>query len=100
MVEDMIAEIGIDDEERLYVRPTSTSFPHIYRAAMEVGWDDKTGRLFSPKPRKWTYVDWFSQIIAAASDEYGTRLNVVAGTVFVNIPDTLRTEIQSRCADA
>ena len=99
MIEDIIAEIGIDDKGRLYICPASTSFPYIYRAAMEVGWDDKTGRLFSPQPRKWTYIDWFNQIIAATSDEYGTRLRLTAGTVFVNIPDPLRAEIQSRSTD-
>jgi len=39
MVEDEIAEVGIDHDGRLYVRPTGHSFPYIYRAAKEVSWD-------------------------------------------------------------
>ena len=100
MSEDTIAEIGIDEDERLYVRPALASFPYIYRAAMEVNWDNQARRLFSPKPRKWTYADWFKQIIEATSDEYGIRLKLAADTIFVNVPDALRSEIQSYCQSA
>ena len=76
MAQDDIAEVGIDVVGRLYVRPISTFFDYIYRAAMEVSWDAATRRLLSPKPREWTYLDWFKQTVAAAADEYGTVLRV------------------------
>jgi Integron Cassette Protein Hfx_Cass5 len=95
MIEDAIAELGIDGDGRLYVRPATALFPGIYRAAMEVNWDDHTRRLFSPPPRKWAYADWFKQIIEAASDEYGIALKLVHDTTFVNIPDSLLSGIQS-----
>ena len=95
MREDTIAEVGIDGNGRLYVQPTSTSFDHIYRAAMEVGWDMSKRRLFSPKPREWTYLDWFKQIVAAATDEYGTRLRLTPDTVWSDVPPALRAEIAS-----
>lgn len=95
MSEDTIAEVGIDDEGRLYVRPSAMSFEYIYRAAMEVNWDDAKRRLSSPKPREWSYVDWFKQIVSAALDEYGARLKLTAETVWSNVPAPLRDELQS-----
>lgn len=71
MQDETIAEVGVDEEGRPYVRPSAMSFDYIYRAAMEVHWDAVEGRLFSPKPREWTYTQWFAQIVAAAADEYG-----------------------------
>lgn len=98
MTEESIAEVGIDDEARLYVRPATASFDYIYRAAMEVNWDASTRRLFSPKPREWTYLDWFKQIIAAAADEYGTALRLTSDTGWTKIPASLRAEIEGFAA--
>jgi hypothetical protein len=95
MVEDEIAEVGIDHDGRLYVRPTGHSFPYIYRAAKEVSWDPVRGVLFSPKPREWSYRDWFSQILSAVSDEYGVRLKVGPGAIWSNVPDELRKQIET-----
>ena len=73
MTDDTIAEVGIDEEGRLYVRPSTQSFEHIWRAAMQVNWDVAQHRLFGPRPREWSYVDWFRKIVAALADEYDTR---------------------------
>ena len=94
-MEDAIAEVGIDGEGRLYLRPCSMSFDHIWRAAMEVNWDASKRWLFGPKPREWTYADWFKQIVAAAADEYGARLRVTSETAWSNIPTALRNEIEA-----
>ncbi len=95
MTEDAISEVGIDSEGRLYVRPSSVSFEYIYRAAMEVNWDAKERRLFSPRPREWTYADWFRQIVAAAADEYGIRLKLTIETTWSNIAEPLKNEIEA-----
>ena len=95
MSEDIIAEVGIDDVGRLYVRPASMSFEHVWRAAGEVNWDSSTSRLVGPKQREWTYADWFRQIVAVVADEYGAQLRLVPETVWSNVPDALRTEINS-----
>jgi hypothetical protein len=95
MREDSIAQVGIDVDGRLYVKPTSTSFDYIYRAGMEVGWDSSERRLFSPRPREWTYLDWFKQILAAVADEYRTRLRLTPETVWSNVPTAVRAEISS-----
>lgn len=94
MAQENIAEVGIDEVGRLYVRPTSTSFDYIYRAAMEVKWDAANRRLSSPKPREWTYLDWFKQIVAAAADEYGTALRVTPDTGWTDVPAELQDEIE------
>jgi len=98
MQEDLIAEVGIDDEQRLWLRPSKVSFDCVYRAAMEVHWDDEQKRLFSPKPREWTYLQWFDQIITAAADEYGVRLKLTPSTLWRNVPDELKTSIQDSSA--
>jgi hypothetical protein len=33
-MEDIIEEIGIDEEEQLYLKPANETFPMIYREAM------------------------------------------------------------------
>lgn len=90
---DNISEIGIDYQEQLYVRPEHQTFEYIYRAAAEVGWDNKEKVLFSPKPKEWSYYDWFRHIIQSAKDEYGCTLHVTEQTIWTNIPDDLKQKI-------
>ena len=98
MTQDSIAEVGIDELGRLYVRPAVASFDHIYRAAMKVNWDASTRRLFSPKSREWTYLDSFKQIIAAAEDEYGTALRLTPDSDWTDVSAALRAEIERLAA--
>lgn len=93
MTEEGIAEVGIDEGGRLYVRPAERRFPEIYRAAMEVGWDSERGRLFAPRPREWSHARWFGQILAACAQEYGVRLKLGEETVWTEVPDAVRSEI-------
>jgi hypothetical protein len=71
MNSEKISEIAIDDSGRLTVKPNKQKFELIYRSALEVHWDDKKECLYSPKPREWTYLDWYKQIISAVESEYG-----------------------------
>ena len=68
MTTDRIAELAIDDAGRLCVKPTTATFPFIWREAMEVHWDPHGGFLYSPKPREWSYADWLRQILSAAKE--------------------------------
>lgn len=92
-----ITEVGIDSMDRLYVCPAITSFDHRYRAGMGVHWDSEKRRLFSPKPREWSYVRWFEQIVAAAAGEYGVQLGLTPQTVWSNVPEELRSAISNGC---
>jgi Integron Cassette Protein Hfx_Cass5 len=95
MVIEDIVEVRIDAEGKLVVRPQVSSFPFIYRAAMEVGWDPDNRTLFSPGPRELSYLQWFRQIVAAALDEYGVRLVITPQTAWADAPDALRAEIEA-----
>jgi len=95
MKRDAIAEVGIDDHQRLYVLPETQTFQHIYREAMEVHWDQARGYLYAPapprsdlKPGAW----WFQQILAAARAQ-ACELHLTTSTRWHQVPDALRQQI-------
>jgi hypothetical protein len=90
---DSIAEVGIDEQERIYVRPSVATFPFIYREAIEVHWEPVRHYLYSPKPREWTYLKWFQHVIHAAALQ-SSDLRLTPSTVWTNVPEELRAEIQ------
>ena len=93
MTTDSIAEVGIDEQQRIYVRPSTATFPYIYREAVDVHWEAKRHYLHSTQPREWTYLQWFQHIIgAAALQSYDLRLT--SATTWSDVPAQLRTEIQ------
>ena len=94
MTHDQIDEIGIDKNGSLYICPTASRFPYIYREAMEVGWNKSRLCLFSPKPREWSYLTWFQQLVAAAREQ-GVVLEIAASTRWSDIPSDLRRDIES-----
>ncbi len=92
MVKDKIIEIGIDEKEQIYIMPASKEFPYMYREAMEVHWDPKRKVLHSPKPREWTYLNWFNQITDAAREQ-GCELIITSSSKWKNISIDLKDEI-------
>lgn len=92
---DRIAEIRIDEAGRLCVSPETADFAFIYRSAMEVHWEPNGRFLYSPLPRKWTYVQWFQQILDAAMSEYGYSLVLSENTLWNNIHPELKEAITS-----
>lgn len=93
MTTDSIAEVGIDDQERLFVRPSTAQLPFIYREAVEVHWDSTRLCLYSPKPREWSYLQWFQHILGAAALQ-SLQLQLTPSTLWSNIADDLKEEIQ------
>ena len=93
-----IAEIRIDDAGRLCVVPELADFTHIYRAGMEVHWDEQGDFLYSPPSRDWTYVRWFEQILEAARGECGYELTVTSLTRWVAIEPSLKQAILASAA--
>ena len=91
---DAIEAIGIDEKGSLWVKPATATFPYIYREAMEVSWDAERLRLYSPKPREWSYIDWFRRIRDAAREQ-GVELALQATTSWLNIEATLRQRISA-----
>jgi hypothetical protein len=94
MVNDLIIEIGINKNQQLYIRPLTQKFPMIYREAMEVNWDNIENLLYSPKPREWSYFDWFNQIIKAVKIQ-SCSLSFNENTTWVNISENLKSQILS-----
>ena len=95
---DAILQVEIDAAGRLLVTPESARFPYIYREAMEVHWDDTGGFLFAPKPREWSYLDWFRQILDAAKTQ-GSELRVSKRTRWINVPADVAAGMRANCVE-
>lgn len=99
--QDEIIEVGIDKNERLFIRPKNERFTLIYRTATEVHWDEKELFLYSPKPKEWSYYDWFRHIINVTDKECYCKLVLTHRTVWTNIESKLKKQIiESRKATA
>ena len=86
MPSDRSAQLGIDAEERLFVVADSATFPLVHRQAMAVHWEDEQRRPYSSRPREWSYLAWYAQIVKAAKLQSGALI-VTADTEWVDIPD-------------
>ncbi len=95
MRKDEIAEIGIDKSERLYIKPRTEKFTMIYRSASEIHWDNEGLFLSSPKPREWTYLDWFKHIVSLIKSDCDCNLILTGKTIWTNIDKVLRENIES-----
>jgi len=98
MRSDEIEAVGIDGNGSLWIRPATSTFPLIYRAAMQVHWDDGRRCLYVPKPLEWSYPRWFRQITDAARREYGTELRIAPTTSWSNVEPDLQREILASIA--
>jgi len=90
---DYIKEIRIDDLGRLLVFPEKEKFSLIWRSAAEVHWDGNGLFLYSPKPREWSYFDWYARIVGTVKSEYGITLLLTKDTLWVGILDDLKKQI-------
>lgn len=95
MKQEAIIEVRIDDQKRLLVRASETTFDKIYRAALGVQWDLDAKALTSPVPREWGYLQWFQQILGAVADEYGVELTLAPDTLWTEVSSDLRGDIET-----
>lgn len=91
--QDIITQIEIDESGKLHIKPQVEKFSLIYRTATEVHWDDKKQTLYSPIPREWNYLEWFTHITTVVRNECSTELKLTDKTNWINIPDELKNEI-------
>ena len=98
MIAEEILSIGIDDRGSLWVKPALSTFPMIYREAMEIGWDSNHSVLFCPKPLKWDYVRWFRQVLTCAHLQ-GVGLTPTPQTVWINIDQELANNFKVAAAE-
>lgn len=92
MEHDQIIEVGIDSKERLYVKPAKMKSPYMYREAVEVNWSESNSCLYSPKPRSWTYLEWYIHILGAAKLQ-ACELHLTDKTIWNNVSTQLKNEI-------
>lgn len=92
MYTDKIDKIEIDSIGRLCITPHIKEFALIYREAKEVHWDVTRKFLYSPKPREWTYLDWYKHIIDVVKD-CNCLLAVTDDTEWINVSLPLKTQI-------
>ncbi len=90
---DIILKVEIDNSGLLHLTPEKSKFTLIYRTATEVHWDNDKKTLYSPKPRDWSYLDWFLHIIGVIKTEYQTELKLTDNTEWINIPTELKNKI-------
>ena len=83
MNSDAIAEVRIDEQKRLHVKPVSAVFPFVYREGVDVHWDAESRSLHSSIPREWTYAHWFQHILATAK-AHGCELRLTDSTRWTN----------------
>jgi len=90
---DNIKEIQIDSVGRLLVFPEKEKFSLIWRSAAEVHWDSNGLFLYSPKPREWSYFNWYARIVGTVKSEYEVILLPTKDTLWVDISDDLKKQI-------
>ncbi len=90
---DYITEIGIDEMERLYIKPHKEHFSLVWRIATEVHWDDKGLFLYSLKPKEWSYLTWYKHIVGVAETGVNCKLLLTPETKWINIPEELKNQI-------
>ncbi len=93
MTTDNITHIIIDNSGRLCIFPATQKFVLIYRSATQVHWDNQQSFLYSPKPREWSYCDWFAHITKVIREECNCELLITGETVWLNIPEKLKQQI-------
>lgn len=91
--QDEIIEVGIEENERLFIKPKTERFSLIYRTSTEVHWNEKGLFLYSPKPSEWSYYDWYRHITNVAEKECNCKLMLTPRTTWTNIPDNLKKQI-------
>lgn len=93
MKEDFITIVEIDSTDRLHIKPEFEKFTMIYRTATEVHWDNEKSTLYSPKPRDWSYLEWYLHIVGVAKSECSVILKLTNKTEWINIPEDLKNKI-------
>ncbi|WP_223578576.1 hypothetical protein [Kangiella taiwanensis] len=82
-------EINTQGELCVYLESGGKSmYQHIYRQGRQVCWDQRLKAFQAPRPRKWSYSDWFSHIISVTND-VGIQLEVTPRTQWLNTPKIL-----------
>jgi len=94
-----ITEISILETGELLVKPKENKdniFQFIYRTATGVNWDEQSQCFKTPKPKEWSYQDWYENIISSVIDEIGIELKITSNTKYYNISNNLKESIKTK----
>ncbi len=103
MINAPIKLIELDAKGHLQICPDVTSsgdFKFIYRDASGVKWNDANQALVAREPDRWEPNKLFGQIICAAINEYGIKLEIIETTKWSNISDELKAALTKAVNDA
>lgn len=90
---DVIEKIGIDENNRLYIKPTMDKFPLMHRIDMRIHCNSSEQRLLATEPEGLTYLDSYQHIIHGVKKEYNCILRLTDATIWENIDDELKEQI-------
>lgn len=99
---EIISKIEIAKNGEMFIVLASGGKSHyhmIYREAAEVYWDEVRKGFKTPKPRQWTYKEWFEHVIKVAAN-CSIFLELSNKTRFINVPLSVIQEIKKAPNDA
>ena len=96
MRDELIAQVTLDGDGRLLLKPADTLFCDLHTAgAWGFRWDDPTSSLAVPLPTEWSYRDWFDHVVKVIGREYGIHLKVGRDTQWISVPASVRADIEA-----
>lgn len=93
MTTDNIKAISIDDEGKLRIYPSSTTYDNIHKSVAEVHWDAEDKFLYSPSPRDSSYLQWFIYIVFMINSKCGNLLIIDGKTEWMGFPEETKNQI-------
>jgi hypothetical protein len=93
-----IAEIGIDSDGYLFVRPAlqpSANFEFIWRDASGIRWSETRRVLHAYEPARWEHFALYKQILNAVRSEYGESLEPTVETQWSQVTPELKKTIEA-----
>jgi len=80
-----ITQIGVDKEDRFFVKPKNKDFSMIYRLAKGIDWNSKVKVLQSSTIREWKKYKWYLHILFTIYNECGIELMPTKQTEYINL---------------
>lgn len=77
----------------LRIYTTKKSFPLIYRSAMAIYWDEENSCIYHVKCSECTCEQWYTQILRALLNEYGSKLLISPNTKWEGLNESERSRI-------
>lgn len=80
-----ISQIGIDEQNRLFLKTKERSFSMIYRLAKGINWDNELKRLITSPIKEWSKYKWYLHILNTIYNECNIELIPTRKTEYINL---------------